>query len=91
MKTLGAHTIVEELRRGASPTDACLEACRRIVRFTVEPDLLRPDGRPDFQVEYYALDKQGRHGGASLFGGSRYALNVDGQASMPDCAYLYDA
>jgi len=91
MKTLGSHTIVEELRRGVSPTDACLEACRRIARFTVEPNLLRPDGRPDFQVEYYALDKQGRHGGAALYGGARYVANVDGHASTPDCAYLFES
>jgi N4-(beta-N-acetylglucosaminyl)-L-asparaginase len=90
MKTLGGHTIVEKMRRGASPTDACLEACRRIVRWTVESNLLRPDGRPDFQVEYYALDKQGRHGGAALFAGGRYAVNVDGLAGTPDLAYLFD-
>ena len=90
IKTLGAHTIVEEMRRGATPTDACLEACRRIATWTVEPDLLREDGRPDFQVEFYALDKQGRHGGASLFGGGVYAVNVDGEAGTPACAYLFE-
>ena len=89
IKTLGAHTIVEELRRGASPTDACMEACRRIVTWTVERSLLREDGRPNFQVEYYALDKRGRHGGAAVFGGATYAANVDGEPSRPDCAYLF--
>ena len=90
MKTLGAHTIVEEMRRGASPTDACLEACRRIVRWTVAPRLLKEDGRPDFQVEYYALDRQGRHGGAAIWSGARYAVNVDGAATTPDCAWLFE-
>ena len=90
IKTLGAHTIVEQMRRGVSPTDACLEACRRIVTWTVEPNLLRPDGRPDFQVEFYALDKQGRHGGAALFSGGVYAVNVDGEASTPACAFLFE-
>jgi N4-(beta-N-acetylglucosaminyl)-L-asparaginase len=90
IKTVGSHTVVEALRRGMSPTDACLEACRRIVRWTVERRLLRPDGRPSFNVEFYALDKQGRHGGAALWAGGRYAANVDGVASMPDCAYLFE-
>ena len=91
IKTVGAHTIVEELRRGLSPTDACLEACRRIVRWTVEPNLLREDGRPDFQVEFYALDRLGRHGGAALFAGGRYAVNVDGEPSLSDIVGLFEA
>lgn len=90
IKTVGSHTIVEAMRRGLGPTDACLEACRRIVTWTVERRLLRPDGRPNFDVEFYALDKQGRHGGASIWAGSRYALNVDGAASTPDLAYVFE-
>ena len=84
IKTVGSHTIVEGMRRGLSPTDACLEACRRIVTWTIEPRLLREDGRPNFNVEFYALDKQGRHGGAAIYEGSRYAANVDGVATSPD-------
>lgn len=90
IKTVGAHTVVEAMRGGLSPTDACLEACRRIARWTVEPRLLREDGRPRFNVQFYALDRSGRHGGAALWSGSRYALNADGAASLPDCAYLFE-
>lgn len=90
IKTVASHTIVEAMRRGLSPTDACLEACRRIVRWTVERRLRRPDGRPDFQVEFYALDRNGRHGGAAIWAGGRYAANVDGQPSTPDLAYLFE-
>jgi N4-(beta-N-acetylglucosaminyl)-L-asparaginase len=53
IKTCGSHVVVEAMRSGASPTDACLEACRRIVRWTVEPRLLDERGRPDFNVEFY--------------------------------------
>ncbi|HUF13455.1 MAG TPA: N(4)-(beta-N-acetylglucosaminyl)-L-asparaginase [Longimicrobiales bacterium] len=90
IKTAGSHTVVEAMRRGLSPTDACLEACRRIVTWTVEPRLLRPDGRPNFNVEFYALDKQGRNGGAAIWSGNTYALNRDGIASMPECAYMFE-
>jgi N4-(beta-N-acetylglucosaminyl)-L-asparaginase len=88
IKTCGAHTVVEQLRLGRSPTDACLEACRRIVRWTVEKRLLRADGRPDFDVNFYAVNTRGEHGGASIWSGGRYAVNVDGVGAIRDSAYV---
>lgn len=67
--TAGSHTVVEGLRQGKHPTDACLMACQRIVDATRQERLLRDDGKPDFNVRFYAVDKQGRYGGGSLFGG----------------------
>lgn len=88
IKTCGAHTVIEQLRLGRSPTDACLEACRRIVRWTVEKRLLRPDGRPDFDVNFYAVNTRGEYGAASIWSGGRYAVNVDGTGSIRDSAYV---
>ncbi|MFW6201835.1 MAG: N(4)-(beta-N-acetylglucosaminyl)-L-asparaginase, partial [Gemmatimonadota bacterium] len=65
IKTCGSHTVIENMRRGMSPTDACLEALRRIVDWTVEPRLRREDGRPNFNVNFYAVDKNGDYGGAA--------------------------
>lgn len=67
--TAGSHTVVEGLRQGKHPTDACLMACQRIVDATKVKRLLRADGRPDFNVKFYAVDKQGRYGGASIYEG----------------------
>jgi N4-(beta-N-acetylglucosaminyl)-L-asparaginase len=88
IKTCGSHTVVEAMRAGSSPTDACLEACRRIVRWTVEPRLLDENGRPNFNVEFYAVNKPGEHGSASIWSGGRYAVNLDGAESMRDIAYV---
>lgn len=88
IKTCGSHTVVEMMRSGASPVDACLEACRRIVRFTVERRLLDERGRPNFNVEFYAVNKRGEHGSASIWSGGRYAVNVDGAGSLADAAYV---
>jgi N4-(beta-N-acetylglucosaminyl)-L-asparaginase len=65
----GSHTVVEGLRQGKHPTDACLMACQRIVETTKVARLRRADGKPDFDVRFYAVDKQGRYGGGSLYGG----------------------
>jgi N4-(beta-N-acetylglucosaminyl)-L-asparaginase len=88
IKTCGSHTVVEAMRRGAKPTDACLEACRRIIRWTVEPRLLDEEGRPSFNVNFYAVNKRGEFGGAAIWSGSRFAVNVDGNAELRDSAYV---
>lgn len=90
IKTVGGHTVVEMMRQGMHPTDACLEALRRIVTFTVEPRLQDEMGRPNFGVNYYAVNKNGEHGGAALFAGARHAVCVDGEARLVDSAYLFD-
>jgi N4-(beta-N-acetylglucosaminyl)-L-asparaginase len=88
IKTCGAHTVIEQLRLGRSPEDACLEACRRIIRWTVEKRLLREDGRPDFDVNFYALNTRGEYGAASIWSGGQYAVNVNGVGSIRDAAYV---
>jgi N4-(beta-N-acetylglucosaminyl)-L-asparaginase len=90
IKTCGSHTVVELMRGGAHPTDACLEALRRIVRFTTEDYLIGPDGRPSFGVNYYALNKRGEWGGASIWSGARFAVNVGGEARLEDSAFLFE-
>jgi N4-(beta-N-acetylglucosaminyl)-L-asparaginase len=89
IKTCGSHTVVEMMRSGMHPTDACLEALRRIERFTVEDRLLDEGGRPAFNVNFYAVDTQGRYGGAAIWAGARYAVSVDGDARLEDSAYLH--
>jgi len=82
--------IVEWMRQGQSPTDACLQACRRIVAQTKMKRLLDAEGRPKFNVSFYALTKAGAHGGASLWRGIQYAVNTgEGESRLVDAAYLY--
>ena len=91
IKTCGSHTVVEAMRRGASPADACLEACRRIVHWTVEKRLLDERGRPNFNVNFYAVNKRGEHGAAAIYSGARYAVCVDGRAELRDSAFVFEA
>lgn len=75
----GSLSVVEALGRGEHPKDACLHAARRIVRLTRAKHLVDDSGRPDFQVNFYAIDKKGRRGGASLWAGGTYAVcDADG-------------
>jgi N4-(beta-N-acetylglucosaminyl)-L-asparaginase len=87
IKVCGAFLTVEHMRRGMKPTDACLETLKRVVAAT-EPRLLDERGRPRFQLNFYAVNKNGEFGGAALFP-SRYAA-FDGQtAALHDAASLF--
>lgn len=82
--------IVEFMRQGKSPQDACLAACERIVRQTKMKRLLNDDGKPDFDVKFYALNKKGEFGGASLWSGGKMAVNTgESESRLVDLAYLF--
>lgn len=73
---LSSFLVVDEMRRGAHPKDAIVEALRRIKARTVEKRLLKPDGTPNFDVKFYALNAAGEHAGMAMFSGSepKYAV-----------------
>ncbi len=68
--------IVEEMRRGKSPKDAGLEACRRIQRNTIEKRLLNDRSTPNFNVNFYVVNAKGDHAGVALYANanSTYAV-----------------
>jgi N4-(beta-N-acetylglucosaminyl)-L-asparaginase len=82
----GGFLTVEGMRRGLKPTDACLETLKRVVHLT-PPRLLR-DGRPTFNLTFYAVNKAGEFGAASLYPG-RYAAHDGKQGSLRDTAHLF--
>ncbi len=88
IKVCGAFLTVEFMRRGLSPTDAALETLRRVVA-TTEPRLLDGQGRPTFQLNFYAVNKAGEFGGGALYP-SRYAAWDGTTAAIHDSAHLFD-
>jgi N4-(beta-N-acetylglucosaminyl)-L-asparaginase len=82
----GGFLTVEGMRRGLKPTDACLETLKRVVRLT--PPRLLKEGRPAFNLAYYAVNKQGEFGSASLYP-ARYAVHDGKDGALRDTAYLY--
>ncbi len=71
---LSCFMIVENIRRGMDPKDAMVDACRRIQKSTVEKRLLNSRGLPNFDISFYAFDRQGRYAGVSMYAGGSYAL-----------------
>ena len=95
IKACGAFLIVEQMRQGAAPQEACLRALRRVVEMT-EDRLRDARGRPRFDIEYYALAKDGRVGGAAMYATSsgqprRFAVADARGARMEPMATLFAA
>jgi len=88
IKVCGAFLIVEFMRQGLSPEQACLRCIERVVAMT-ETRLLDANGRPLFDLEFYALAKDGRFGGASAYEGSRMAVADAAGARLVPMAFKY--
>jgi len=81
--------IVEYMRQGKSPEQACLDACKRILDNNKMRRLKRDDGKPNFNVTFYAVNKKGEHGGGTIFAEKQYAIHDGSKAKLLPCAYLY--
>ena len=89
IKVSGGFLTVEQMRRGMKPTDACLETLKRVIAMT-EKRRLAPDGKPRFNIIFYAINKKGEFGAASLYPG-QFAVHDGTTAKLADTAHLYDA
>ncbi|MGH7574909.1 MAG: N(4)-(beta-N-acetylglucosaminyl)-L-asparaginase [Longimicrobiales bacterium] len=87
--SLCSFLIVENMRRGMTPKDAGLDACRRIQEHT-EPRLLNERGQPTFRINFYVVNKAGEHAGVSMYSGARYAFCDENGPQVIDCEPLFD-
>lgn len=85
----GGSFIVHQMALGKSPTDACMEAVKRVVRLTKVKRLLDAKGRPDFQLQFYATNKAGQYGAAALYP-DRFAVCDEKGPRTEDMASLFD-
>jgi N4-(beta-N-acetylglucosaminyl)-L-asparaginase len=93
IKISGGHTIIEIMRRGKSPEEACLEALARIARnYNNDKKKLST-----FHIFFYALNKDGVHGAASLWRNhyeekqhSVYAVHDGTEARLAECKPFFD-
>jgi N4-(beta-N-acetylglucosaminyl)-L-asparaginase len=67
IRVAGSHLVVELMRQGYDPADACREAVVRIVRRT-------PSNLADVQVGFLALRKDGAYGGYAIRHGFNYSV-----------------
>ncbi len=63
IRTCGSFYVVSLMRQGMHPTQACLEACKRIVEINRRQRI-----KIDFQDRFFAVNKKGEVGCASIRG-----------------------
>ena len=81
MRTLSSFLVVELMRNGATPQDACQEAIGRIAK-------KNPDFK-DYQVGIIAINKSGQTGAFALQAGFRYAFHdVNINEVKPSLSYI---
>jgi len=81
---LCSFLIVEAMRRGSHPKDACFEALRRVRAATTERRLLNERGLPNFQLKFYAINRKGEYAGVALYGGPQVTYAVCTEAGAKD-------
>lgn len=93
LKTCASFMVVEYMRQGLSPEEAGLRVMQRIVEKTTEPYLLRPDGKPNYGLNFYILNKKGEYAGINLYKGPRakYAVHDGTTNQLRDSAYLFES
>ena len=81
IKTVGSFLIVELMRNGSSPQEACEEAIRRIIT--------KHERKPDFQVGFIAINIAGEKGAYSINKGFSYTYYKSGKAINISAASVY--
>jgi N4-(beta-N-acetylglucosaminyl)-L-asparaginase len=89
VRVAGGHTIVEIMRRGASPRDAVLEALKRVSKLYNDDKVVLDK----LDIEFYALNIKGEHAAGSLWSSHKsyktYSVNDGGESRLEPCVFLY--
>ncbi|WP_286272233.1 isoaspartyl peptidase/L-asparaginase family protein [Thalassotalea hakodatensis] len=80
IKTVGCHLVVEMMRQGMSPTQACQAAVERIAK--------KLGDYKDFQVGFLALNKSGEYGSFCIQSGFDYAVTSNKTNQLFNAASL---
>ena len=83
IRTVGSFLVVELMRQGLSPRDACQEAVDRIIK-------KKPETAKKIQVGFLAINRNGEYGAFSLQRGFSYAVcNTQQQDLLVDGEHVY--
>ena len=85
IRIAGCHLVVELMRQGKSPQNACEEAVARVVKLMK----LRKKELKDIQVGFIALNKNGEHGSYCVQSGFNYAVNDNSGNVLLDAPYHF--
>jgi N4-(beta-N-acetylglucosaminyl)-L-asparaginase len=90
LKNLSCFMVVEYMRMGKSVQEACLLMCRRIVeKAKTNAKPYNVVDKPDFDVKFYAINKQGEYGAAGIKGPFKFSVCDERGNRNEEGIYLY--
>ena len=90
LQTCASYGVVELMGRGLSPLDACLQQLERVAAKTrAVTRLCDANGRPSFDLDFYALNVKGEFAAASMWSGGKYAGHDGKENKLREAAYLF--
>ena len=82
VRIVGSHLVVELMRQGNSPEQACKLAVERIIK-------KNPAKAKEVQVGFLALNKQGEYGAYCLQKGFTFAVRSDAENKLNNSLSIY--
>jgi N4-(beta-N-acetylglucosaminyl)-L-asparaginase len=79
IRVSGSSMVVELMRHGYTPLDACKEVVNRIIK--------KHSDLSNLQCGFIAIDKKGNVGAYSVYAGFNYALKTSSEDKMVDAAF----
>ena len=81
IRVAGSSAVVEQMRQGKTPTEACKTVIERIRR-------IKKEKAKDIQVCFIAINKKGEYGGYSLHPGFNYAVHTPQGNILHEATFL---
>jgi N4-(beta-N-acetylglucosaminyl)-L-asparaginase len=80
VRITGSHLVVELMRQGKKPGEACKLAVERIMKY-------RKEKIPEIQVGFIAINKAGEYGGYCIHSGFQYAVQDNSGVKLVDSPF----
>lgn len=90
LKNLTSFLVVELMRQGQAPEEACMNALKRVVKHAQHPSLKNKSGLPNFNLRMYALNRKGEFGSASIYGPAKFAVHDGKENKLHPGIHIYD-
>ena len=90
LQNCSSFLVVELMRQGATPAEACRRVLQRVADKT-EGRLRDSAGRPNYQLKFYAVRKDGLVGGGCMRGTGQMAVHDGTTCRLVDLQPLFAA
>ncbi len=87
IRACGSFLVVEMMRMGKSPKEACEIAAKRVIKLNL---LSHKNRDSNYQVGFIAINKKGEYGAYSVREGFEYAVYKDGKNELKKSKFVMD-